>query len=100
MALSDYKGGVIPRINVALDLLCAYWYITDTHLVHMDWAGPFFSLTVRATPSCGEKAGKSYDTVYYSTVKETPHDTWWYYVLFYSKGNTTWHMVILCTILQ
>jgi len=30
------------------------------------------------------------DTLYYSTVKKTPNDTQWYYVLFYSKENTTW----------
>jgi len=37
-------------------------------------------------------------TMYHSTVKKTPHDMWWYRVLFYSKENT-WHMMILCTIL-
>jgi len=40
----------------------------------------------------------THDTVYFSTVKKTPDDTW-YCVLFYSKEYTTWH-VILCTFLQ
>jgi len=40
------------------------------------------------------------DTLYYFTVKKTPHDMWWYCVLFYSKENTTWHVMILCTFLQ
>jgi len=39
-------------------------------------------------------------TMYYSAVKKMPLDTWCYYVLFYSKENTTWHMMLLFTILQ